>query len=185
MAISSTVHRVELNVADMDRHHYADHALTVARHPSETDERMMLRILAFALHSHPRLEFGRGLAASDEPDLWQRDLTGRIELWIDVGQPEDRGVRKALGRSELVGGYAYGGRTVEPWWAKARPNLARCGGLEVVAISAATSEALAAFANRTMNLQLLVQDGDAWLACGDARVAIERQWLMGSPPARH
>jgi uncharacterized protein YaeQ len=182
MAISSTVHRVELNVADMDRHYYADHALTVARHPSETDERMMMRILAFGLHAHERLEFGRGLAADDEPDLWRRDLTGKIELWIDVGQPEERWVRKGLGRSDQVVVYAFGGRTIDPWWARVGHDLARCRNLAVIAVPASTSERLAALANRTMELQLMIQDGEAWMACGDERIVVERQWLLGSPP---
>ena len=112
MAISATIYRANLNVADMDRHYYADHALTLARHPSETDERMMVRLLAFAFHAHERLEFGRGIGTADEPDLWQRDLTGRVELWIEVGQPDDRRVRKACGLADRVVIYSYGGRIV-------------------------------------------------------------------------
>ena len=181
MAISATIHRAEIDVADLDRHYYATHALTVARHPSETDERMMVRLLAFALHAHERLEFGRGIGTADEPDLWLRDPTGRIELWIDVGQPDERQVRKAAGRADRVVIYAYGGRTVEPWWAGVQPALARCRNLSVIAVSAATSHALGSFAQRNMALQLTVQDGDAWLACGEERIAIERHWLMGTP----
>jgi uncharacterized protein YaeQ len=180
MALGATICRVALNVADMDRNYYADHALTLARHPSETDERMMVRVLAFGLHAHERLEFGRGIGAVDEADLWQRDLTGYLEVWIDVGQPDDRRLRRACGLAGRVIVYAFGGRTVEPWWAKAGPELARCGNLAVVALTAATTQALAGLAARQLDLQLTVQDGDAWLASGEARVAIERQWLRGS-----
>ncbi len=181
--MNASICRVDLNVADMDRHYYADHALTVARHASETDERMMVRVLAFALHAHERLEFGRGIGTADEPDLWLRDLTGRIDLWIDVGQPDERRMRKACGQSARVVVVAYGGRGVDVWWARTGADLARFENLEVVALGAATTDALTAMADRSMELQLTVQDGDAWFACGDARVLLERSWLTGSPRA--
>ena len=183
MAISSTIHRVNLNVADMDRHYYADHALTVARHASETNERMMVRVLAFALHAHEHLELGRGIGTADEPDLTQRDLTGRIELWIDVGLPDERRVRKACGQADRVVIYAYGGRTVAHWWEKAAPELLRCRNLDVIALSPATTAALEALAERSMELQLMVQEGDAWLAGGETRIAIEREKLMAGGEA--
>ena len=184
MAQNATIYRIDLNVADMDRHYYADHALTLARHPSETDERMMVRLLAFALHAHERLEFGRGISASDEPDLWQRDLTGRVLLWVDIGQPDERRVRKACGQADRVVVYTYGGRTVDPWWTRVGPELARCANLAVIMLPAATTQALTTLAERTMQLQMMVQDGDAWLGGGDTRIAIERQWLMGVPDQR-
>ena len=177
--MNSTICRAELNVANMDRHYYADHTLTVARHASETDGRMMVRVLAFALHAHERLAFGRGIGTADEPDLWQRDLTGRTELWIDVGQPDERRVRKACGQSDHVVVYAYGGRGIDVWWAKAGPELARFENLEVIALGEATTAAITAMADRNMTLQLTVQDGDAWLACGEVRVTLERTWLAG------
>src|ERR1700686_5331137 len=99
MALKSTIFKAELQVSDLDRDHFATHALRIARHPSETDERMMVRVLAFALHADDALEFGRGLSAENEPDLWQRDLTGAIERWIEVGLPDEREVRKASGRA--------------------------------------------------------------------------------------
>ena len=95
MASNATIFKATLQIADMDRNYYADHALTIARHPSETDERMMVRLLAFVQHAHEALAFGRGLSADDEPDLWRRDLTGAVELWIEVGQPEEKRLRKA------------------------------------------------------------------------------------------
>ena len=181
MAAGATIHRAELNVADMDRHFYADHALTVARHASETDERMMVRLLAFALNADERLEFGRGIGAAEEPDLWQRDLTGRVQLWIEVGQPDERRVRKACGQADRVIVYAYGGRGSDLWWSRTGPGLARCENLSVIALAPATTQALGVLADRSMQLQLTVQEGDAWLAVGEARIEIERQWLMGAP----
>ena len=119
VALKSTIFKVALQVADMERGYYADHALTIARHPSETDERMMLRVLAFALHAGPDLAFGKGLSTDDEPDLWQRDLTGAIGLWIDVGQPDEKLLRRACGRARQVVVYAYG-RGVDLWWDRSR-----------------------------------------------------------------
>ena len=134
MAIKATIFKAELQVSDLDRGHFATHALTIARHPSETDERMMVRLLAFALNADEHLEFGRGLSAEDEADLVKRDLTGAIELWIEVGLPDEREVRKASGRAREVKVYTYGGRAAALWWAQNHEALARLKNLTVVDI---------------------------------------------------
>src|SRR5688572_27582816 len=123
MALKSTICKAHLQIADMDRNYYHDHALTIARHPSETDERMMVRLLAYALHADPALAFGKGLSTDDEPDLWRKDLTGVIEAWIDVGQPDEKRVRKACGRAEQVYVYTYGGHVSDLWWTHAGRRL--------------------------------------------------------------
>ena len=115
MALKSIIYKAQLQVADMDRHYYAEHALNIACHPSETLQRMMTRILVFALNAHEQLEFGKGLSDADEPDLWQKDLTGAIERWIEVGQPDERRVLKACGRAGQVLVYAYG-NSADIWW---------------------------------------------------------------------
>ena len=102
MALKATVHKAEVQISDMDRHYYQTHALTLARHPSETDQRLMVRLLAFVLFADERLEFGRGLSAEGEPDLWQRSLSGEIERWIDLGQPDESSIRRACGRARLL-----------------------------------------------------------------------------------
>src|SRR5438552_2592739 len=153
MALKATIFRVELSIANIDRGYYADHSLTIARHPSETDERMMVRVLAFALHAADGLEFGRGLSSEDEPDLVQRDLTGAIERWIEVGLPDEREVRKACGRARRVDVLAYGGRAVDLWWQGARKTLERQAALEVREVSADANQALAKMAGRSMRLQ--------------------------------
>lgn len=173
MALKSTIFKLELSVADIDRGYYHDHALTLARHPSETDERMMVRVLAFALHAHDALEFGRGLSAEDEPDLVRRDLTGAIEEWIDVGVPDEREVRKACGRSRAVHVLAYGGRAVELWWQASRDSLERQPRLSVVEVPADASRALAALAGRSMRLQVTVQEGEALVTDGASSVRVE------------
>jgi uncharacterized protein YaeQ len=167
MALKATVYKAELQVSDMDRHYYATHALTLAQHPSETDERLMVRLLAFALFADERLEFGRGVSTDDEPDLWRKSLTGEIEQWIDLGQPDESRIRKACGRARQVVLIGYSGRSFGLWWDKNAAALARCANLTVLELPAGTADALAPLLARGVKLQCLVQDGETQLM-GDA-----------------
>ncbi len=164
MALKSTVHKVEMNLADLDRQLYADYNLTVARHPSETEARMMLRLLAFALHADEQLAFGRGISTDDEPDLWRKSLSGDIELWIDLGNPEESRVRKACGRSGSVVLYAYGDRATPVWWEKQANKLQRQENLSVYSVSDAEMDALADACAAGMRLQCTVQEGGVLLS---------------------
>src|SRR6266498_5511347 len=184
MALKSTIFKAELSIADIDRGYYRDHALTIARHPSETDERMMVRLLAFALHADDTLEFGRGLATDDEPDLWRRDLTGAVEQWIDVGLPDERDVRKACGRAREVHVLAYGGRAVELWWQGARERLERQERLSVSEVPIEASRALAQLACRSMRLQVTIQEGHIFVADGRTSVPVELRVLKALQAAR-
>ncbi|HYD95968.1 MAG TPA: YaeQ family protein [Noviherbaspirillum sp.] len=176
MALKATIFKADLQVSDMDRHYYAEHSLTIARHPSETDERMMVRVLAFALHAHEALLFGKGLSTDDEPDLWQKDLTGAIDLWVEVGQPDDKRLLKACGRAAEVVVYSYSSAS-QVWWNQIAGKLARARNLRVVNLPASASQALAALANRTMQLQCTVQEGQVWLSSGDQTVHLELEPL--------
>lgn len=182
MALKSTIYKAELQIADMDRHYYGDHALTIARHPSETDERMMVRIAAFALFAQERLEFCKGLSDADEPDLWQKDLTGAIERWIEVGQPDERRIAKACGRAEDVVVIAYGGRTSDIWWQGVQTRMDRLRNVTVWSLGEGVAASLGALAERTMRLQCTVQDGAAWLGSATTEpVAID--WTVLKAPA--
>jgi uncharacterized protein YaeQ len=183
VALKSTIFKAELSIADIDRGYYREHALTLARHPSETDERMMVRLLAFALHADEALQFGRGLSAEDEPDLVQRDLTGAIERWIEVGLPDEREVRKACGRAREVVVLAYGGRAVDLWWEAARATLERQDRLAVSEVPPDTSAALAAMASRSMRLNVTIQEGHAFVADSDGSVPVELR-VLKPPGAR-
>ncbi|HEX5686270.1 MAG TPA: YaeQ family protein [Ideonella sp.] len=181
MALKSTVFKAQLQIADMDRALYADHALTLARHPSETDERMMMRLLAFALAvpadtDRGALEFAAGLSDTDEPDLWQKDLTGALVQWIEVGQPDDRRLAKACGRAERVRIWSYSSST-PIWWSGIENKVARLANLEVWQIDAAESQALAAMAERSMQLQVTVQEGHIYVGNGRDSVALEPRRL--------
>lgn len=176
MALRSTVFKAELGIADLDRHYYQDHALVLARHPSETDERMMVRLLAFALNASETLEFGRGISSEDEPALWQRDLTGAVQHWLEVGQPDERLLRRACGRADRVTVYAYG-RGLEQWWQQNASAFARLDKLTVWKLDAADCQALAALAERGMRLQCTIQDGQLMLAADADTLSIEPQRL--------
>ena len=163
MALKSTIFKAELQIADLDRNYFQNHALTVARHPSETDERMMVRVLAFALYADSALVFGKGLSSEDEPDLWRKDLTGAIELWIEVGLPDEKRIRRACGRARQVAVVTYGGRVADMWWQQNKVALQRQDNLTIINLSPEDSRALAALAARGMQLQCTLQDGEAWL----------------------
>ncbi|MEO8848832.1 MAG: YaeQ family protein [Casimicrobiaceae bacterium] len=183
MALKSRIVKAELAVADIDRGYYGNHALTLAQHPSETDERLMVRVLAFALHAHEMLEFGRGLSTEDEPDLWQRDLTGVIEHWIDVGLPDERDVRKACGRARRVSVLAYGGRAADLWWQVARATLDPQRALEVADVPLEASRALASLAARNLKLQVTIQEAQVLVTDGNASIALELRVLKARSDA--
>ena len=172
MALSSTIFKANLQISDMDRHYYEEHQLTLARHPSETDERMMVRLLAFALHADEQLSFTKGLCDDDEPALWQKSLSDEIELWVDVGQPDERRVRKACSRATRVCIYLYGGRNAELWWQRNVKKLQRFENLTVLEIPEETCNELVNLVQRSMQLQCTIQDGEVWLNCGDQTVGI-------------
>ena len=172
MALKSTVVKAELQISDMDRHYYATHNLTLAQHPSETDERLMVRLLAFALYADERLEFGRGLSQDDEPDLWRKAMTGEIERWIDLGQPDEARIRKACGRSRHVVVVTYSGRSADIWWEKNKASLARNGNLTVIDIAADTVAALTTLMARAMRLNVMIQDEEVQILGGEVTVDI-------------
>ncbi len=179
MAIKATVHKATLQVADMDRNYFADHALTVARHPSETDERMMVRLLAFALYAEEYLSFAQAMTNDDEPDLWCKDLTGAIQNWIVVGLPDERLLRKACGRSNSVVLLTYG-RSADIWWSENAAKLQRLSNLTVLRLPNETTQTLATWAARNMTLQCNLQARDILLTCDKGMLEIDPIVLMGT-----
>ena len=181
MALKSTVYKANLQIADIDHSYYADHALTLARHPSETDERMMVRLVALALQAHQlqsrcggdgTLAFGAGLSDPEEPDAWLRDFTGQTRLWIEVGQPEDRPLIKACGKADAVVLYCFH-HAAEVWWKGIQSKLSRPQNLSVWRIPTTASQSLIALAQRSMQLQATIQEGVLSLGDGSNMVDIE------------
>jgi uncharacterized protein YaeQ len=182
MAIKSTVFKAALQIADMGRYYYADHMLTVAQHPSETEERMMVRLVAFALYADMALTFAQGISGEDEPDLWQKDLTGAIERWIVAGLPDERAIRKACGRADEVVIVSYG-RAAEIWWNDNRNKLTRLGNLTVLRLPTETTLALTGLVNRNMQLQCTIQEGNMMITSDDGVVEIEPVVWHGKLPS--
>jgi len=172
MAQNATIYKVELSVADMDRHYYETHNLTVAKHPSETDERLMVRLLAFALNAQEQLEFTKGISTDDEPDIWKKSLSGEHELWVTLGLPGEKVVRRSCGKAGQMIVYCYGGSAADIWWEKVKNSTTRFGNLQVTSFSKNDTIELGKMASRMLKLQVNIQDGDVMVSDGDSAVAI-------------
>lgn len=177
MALKSTIYKADCQISDVDRGYYQTHNLTIALHPSETEERMVARLLAFVLHADEQLQFTKGLCADDEPDLWQKSLTGDIELWIDMGMPDEKRIRKACNRADKMIIYSYGGRN-SVWWNQIQAKLERFSNLKVVNLPKPATDQLGTMVQRTMQWQITVQDGQLWISDEQHTVNITPEtWL--------
>ena len=172
MALKSTIYKTNLSIADIDHSHYEDHQLTLARHPSETDERMMIRLLALAINAYKlqavcngdgKLAFGSGLSDPDDPDVSLRDFTGRTRMWIEVGQPEDKPIMKACQKADEVLLYCFN-HAAEVWWKGIETKLTRLDKLQVWRVPTERSQELAKLAERSMQLQATIQEGGMTLS---------------------
>ena len=164
MALKASVARLKLQLADLDRQLYRDFPLTLARHPSETAARMMLRVLAFALHADEQLAFGRGISTDEDPDLWQKNLDGTIDSWIELGTPAPERLKRACGRAQRVTLYAYGDRAVPVWWSRHQAALERLDRLSVMQVGDGAMQALAGAFQPGMILQCTISEGGAMLS---------------------
>jgi uncharacterized protein YaeQ len=170
MALRATIHKVELHISDADRNYYASHSLTLAKHPSETDERMMARVIAFSLQAQDNLVFSKGLSDTDEPDIWVKDLTDAIQLWIEIGQPEERRILKACGRSDQVIIFCYGGQTSKIWWQGIQHKVARAQNLRVIALPKEAIETLGKWVERGMTMHVNVEDGEMLISTEQGQI---------------
>lgn len=180
MAPNATIHKLALQVTDMDRHYYASHNLTLAQHPSETPARLMVRLIAFALYADGRLEFGRGLSTDEDADLWQRDYSGDIERWIDIGQPDESRIRKACGRAGQVVVVNYGGNSADIWWNKVAGTLSRLKNLTVIDLSPTDVGDSVGLLERAMRLTAMIQDGELQLMSEHLNVPMRPRVRMTS-----
>ena len=172
MALGATIYKIELHVADNDRHYYGSHSLTIARHPSETAERMMARLIAFSLHANEDLAFTKGLSETDEPDIWLKDLTGAVDLWIEVGQPTDTRILRACGRAEQVLVYCFNGHASKIWWDGVSKKLQRAKNLKVVCLPIEEIRAMASQVERSMEVHVTIQENELFVTIGDAQVTV-------------
>lgn len=173
MAAKATICKALLNIANMDRHYYAEHNLTLAQHPSENDLRLMVRLIAFVLNADESLSFCKGISQDDEPDLWKKSLSGDIELWIDLGQPDEKRIKKACGRSERVIIYTYQEGMASPWFKQLENSLKRFKNLSVIHLN--IDGDIESLTKRSMNLQCNLSDNELTLIDGDNSVLITQE----------
>jgi len=176
MATKATIYKALVNIANMDIHYYTEHNLTMAKHPSETDLRLMVRLIAFILNADEELVFCKGISQEDEPDLWKKSLSGDIELWIDLGQPDEKRIKKACGRSEKVIIYTYQEGMATSWWKQIETSLIRFSNLQVIHLEMDGDIEL--LVKRAMNLQANISDGELTLIDEEQSVIIrEKSWM--------
>ena len=173
MAQKATIFKADVNLANMDQDIYLDQNLTIAQHPSETLQRMMLRIVAWALHANEQLTFTKGLCEEDEPELWQKNYSDEIELWIDLGTPDEKRLKKASVRGNQAVLFTYGQNVANAWWKQHESVARKYNNLTVNFVSDETMEQLAALAQRTMQLQFSISDGDVWLSSGEESIQLD------------
>ncbi|HBI11884.1 MAG TPA: hypothetical protein DDY57_17500 [Franconibacter pulveris] len=181
MALKATIYKAAVNVADLDRQQFLETSLTLACHPSETQERMMLRLLAWIIHADERLQFTRGLCADDEPEIWLRNDHMGIELWVELGLPDERRLRKAVNQSSEVVLFTYNDRAAQVWWQQNQDKLRQYKNLAIWYINDEQLAKVSELADRTMSLQATLQEGIIWLS--DERHNLELQltpWQQAS-----
>ncbi|MDD2789223.1 MAG: YaeQ family protein [Sulfurimonas sp.] len=175
MALKATIYKALLNIADMDRHYYAEHNLTLAQHPSENDLRLMVRLVAFMLNASEDLQFTKGISQDDEPDIWLKEMNGDIKLWIDLGQPDEKRIRKACGRAEQVIIYTYQEGMANAWWKQIQNSLSRFKNLRVVFLNIEGD--IESLVQRSISLQCNISDAELSVIKDDTTILVkEEQW---------
>lgn len=181
MAARATVYKIELQIADMDRDYYQTHNQTLALHPSETLQRMMMRVVAFGFHASDRMAHGRGISTDNEPDLWEVNRDDSIAVWIDLGQPDEKRIRRGCTRAAQSIVYTYGDQAPKVWWEQVRTKLTRFNNLSVFYLPESDDVTLDALVERSMRLSCTIQDGQMWLANGNASVLVDpERWYPES-----
>ena len=177
MAISATIYKCSISIADMQRHYYQQHELTVAQHPSENDFRFIIRLIAFSLNACADLSFTKGLSTDDEPELWEKSLSDEILLWVDFGQVDEKRIRKACGRAKQVKVYTYNDRKSVEWWKQNEQKLSRYKNLSVFHLQADSAENLV---NRKMQLQCNIDEDGILLFDEDLSIDVKLKTLKVS-----
>ena len=180
MAIKATIYKVKLDISDCDRNYFHNHDLTVSCHPSETEQRMMVRLLAFSLFASDSLAFTKGLCADDEPELWDKNLSGELEQWLSLGQIDEKQLRKSLGRSTQVTIFTYAGQKSSLWWNKNKPQYSQLKNLQIINIKTEDVGAMQDLVSRNMTLQITIQEGIIWLSDSSQTISIEPEIFLGS-----
>ncbi len=173
MALKSTIYKVRLTLSNLNIHHYADYSLTIAKHPSENDLRMIVRLLAFSLSAHEEVQFTKGLSSDSEPDLWKINHDGSIEHWIELGIPDERHIRQICSKANKVSIYTYHGNQALQWFESVGNKLHRFDHLNIVHFIISNNQDLETFAQKGMNLNITIEDNEIWISNETDRVSVE------------
>ena len=177
MALKPTIYKFRISLTDMNRDYYDSFNLTVAQHPSETEQRLMIRIIAYILNAHPDLKFGKGLSDEEEASLWQINYSDEINVWVELGQPDEKRLKKACNQAKQVKLYTYGSSS-GTWWSGAKNNLKKFDRLSIELFEQTTCDALVKLLRRNMEFQCSIQDGQLWLSSGDETLLVETETLQ-------
>lgn len=173
MAANSIVYKALLNIANMDTHYYEEHNLTIAQHPSENDLRMMMRVVAFILNASETLTFCKDISDDDEPALWQKSLSGDIEVWIELGQPDEKRIKKACGKSNKVIIYTFNENMALPWFKQIENSINRFRNLEIIFLK--IDGDIESLVKRSLNLQCNISDNELTLIDGENSVVLTQE----------
>jgi uncharacterized protein YaeQ len=179
MALRSTIYKFDLHISDNERNYYNSHPLTIAQHPSETAERMMVRLLLFALYADERLSFTKGLSEIDEPDIWVKDLTGQIKLWLEVGQPDEKRILKACSKSDQVVVCAFSGQASNLWWSSIKNKVQKAKNLRVISVPQACAKTIGSWVQRTMQIHINIQEGEVLVSSEQGQINFSVEELRG------
>ncbi len=176
MALKATIYKANIELADMDRNYYDNIQLTLAQHPSETSQRLMVRLIAYILNAHKDLQFGKGVSDEDEAAIWQINYSDEINLWIELGQLDEKRLKKACNQANAVKLYCYAS-SANIWWSQVEQSLNKFERLTVEQFSPDTCDALVKLLSRNMEFQCSIQDGQLWLTSGAETLLIETTTL--------
>jgi len=159
MALSATIYKFDIDLSNMDRNRYESVSQHIALHPSETQERMVMRLLAYCANMHDQLSFTKGLSSDTEPDLWQKSYSDEIELWIELGLPDVKRIKKAASISKQVKLYVYGGQNVGQWWKLVQKDCQKFSNVDVYRFDLESVSKFSSQLARSMRISVMIQDG--------------------------
>ena len=173
MALKSTVYKANISLSNLNIHHYSDYSLTLAKHPSETDLRLIIRLMVFSLLAQEGLQFTKGLGSDNEPDLWKINHDGSIDHWIELGLPDERHIRQICGKAKRVSIYTYHQNQNVQWFESLEKKLTRFDHLNIIHFLFEDELLLENFAQKGMNLTITIEDNELWLSNDNDRLKIE------------
>jgi uncharacterized protein YaeQ len=181
MALKATIFKVKLSLSNLNIHHYDDYTLTLARHPSENNLRMMARVLAFCLNAQEEnLAFTKGISDDTEPDLWKINHDGSIEHWIELGHLDERRIRQAAAKARKVSIYTYQGEQSLRWFSSIENSLSRFDNLNITHLAFSEEGSIETLVERGMNITCSIEENEIWLSTESERLMVEYKMLKNS-----